>query len=391
MYSSMRQKIDYVLKHNKFAYNFYRTFFSLFFQFVGLFVRTDKIMILFTGQGKRYNDSPRAIYLYMVENGLDKEYHCVWSVDDPAKYDIPGSCDVIIADTWEYFITALKAKYWCCCVNIERGLHFKKKKTKFLHTWHGASINLCGNAVGFRKDFDFRNVDYMCISGEYEREFVKRDFLVRDESIIVTGLPRNDRLYHTSKDEKTALRKKFNIPVDKKVILYAPTWRDSNDGGKHYSVVPPISWGKWEETLCEQYVLLLRTHPYTTETMNVNYNEFLRDCTNYPDVNDLLLVADVLISDYSSTILDYCILDRPIVCFGYDYNEYNRIRGFYYDLKTTLPSGVKETEDEVLEYLTSIDYSRECAKTRAFHLSHMEVGGDATKQCTEKLLGKKID
>lgn len=384
--TSILQKIDYVLKHNNLAYNFYRSFFSSFFKFVGLFVKTDKKLILFTGHGKRYNDSPRAIYLYLVEKGLDKEYHCVWSVDDPNKYDIPGTREVIVTDTWKYFITALKAKYWCCCVNMERGLHFKKKTTKFLHTWHGASINLCGNAVGLRKDFDFGNVDFMCISGEYEREFVKRDFRVRDESIIVTGLPRNDRLYHASKDEIKRLRKKFNIPEDKKAILYAPTWRDSNDGGKHYSIVPPIDWKKWERELGDKYVLLLRTHPYTTEAMNVDFNDFLRDCTSYPDVNDLMLAADILISDYSSTILDYCILDRPIVCFGYDYDEYARVRGFYYDLRTTLPSGVKETEDEVLDYIKTANYEKECEKTRRFHLSHMEAGGDATKQCVEKLL-----
>ena len=388
--TAILQKIDYVLKHNQLAYNFYRSFFSSFFKFVGLFVRTDKKLILFTGHGKRYNDSPRAIYLYLVEKGLDKKYHCVWSVDDPKKYDIPGMREVIVTDTWKYFVTALRAKYWCCCVNMERGLHFKKDTTKFLHTWHGASINLCGNSVGIRKDFDFGNVDFMCISGEYEREFVKRDFKVRDESIIVTGLPRNDRLYHSSREEIMSLRKKFNIPEGKKAILYAPTWRDSNDGGKHYSIVPPIDWKKWERELGNQYVLLLRTHPYTTEAMKVDFNDFLRDCTSYPDVNDLMLVSDILISDYSSTILDYCILDRPIVCFGYDYDEYARVRGFYYDLRTTLPSGVKKTEDEVLEYIRTANYEEECEKTRRFHLSHMEAGGDATKQCVEKLLDIQI-
>lgn len=389
--TSILQKIDFILKHNNFAYNLYRAIFSHFFKFIGFFIRTDEKLILFTGHGKRYNDSPRAIYLYLVEKGLDKVYRCVWSVDNPDKYDIQGVREVIVTDTWKYFVTALKAKYWCCCVNMERGLHFKKKNTKFLHTWHGASINLCGNAVGLRKDFDFRNVDYMCISGEFEREFVKRDFRVRDESIIVTGLPRNDRLYHTSQDEIASLKKKFNIQENKKIILYAPTWRDSDDGGKHYSVVPPINWGKWEKKLGKDYVLLLRTHPYTTEVMEVNFNDFIRDFTVYPDINDLMLVADFLISDYSSTILDYCILDRPIICFGYDYDEYSSKRGFYYDLRTTLPSGVKESEDEVLDYILSCDYGEECKKTRDFHMAHMEAGGNATKQCTEKLLGIKID
>ena len=389
--ASILQRIDYILKHNKLVYNCYRVFFSLFFRFVGIFVRTENKLILFTGLGKRYNDSPRAIYEYMVAYGLDKEYKCIWCVDDPKKYDIPGNREIIITDSWRYFITALKAAYWCCCVNVERGLHFKKKNTKFLHTWHGASINLCGNAVGLRKDFDFSNVDYMCISGEYEREFVKRDFLVRDESIIVTGLPRNDRLYNTSEDERASLRRKFNVPETKKVILYAPTWRDSNDGGKNYSLLPPINWQKWEQELGDSYVLFLRTHPNTTTAMKLTFNEFLRDYTAYSDINDLLLVSDILISDYSSTILDYCILNRPIVCFGYDFEEYSRIRGFYFDLRTTLPSGVMKSEDDVLKYILTSDYQAECEKTRYFHAAHIEAGGNATQQCVEKLLGRKID
>lgn len=381
------QRIDYILKHNRFIYSTYRCVFSLLFRFIGLFIRQDDKMILFSGLGKRFNDSPKAIYLYLVEKGLDKEYNCVWAIDDPEKYDIPGKHDVVITDSLKYFITSLKAKYWCCCVNIERGLHFKKKQTRFLHTWHGASINLCGNAVGFRKDFDFTDVDFMCISGEYERGFVIRDFNVRDESIILTGLPRNDRLYATTPKEIEAIRDNLDIPASKKVILYAPTWRDSQDGGQHYSLVPPIDWEKWADALRNDYVVLVRTHPNTTERMNVKFGECIRDFSNYPDINDLLLVADFLISDYSSTIMDYCILDRPIICFGYDYEEYNKNRGFYFDLKESLPSGVKETEDEVLDYILNSDYNLECEKTKAFHQAHIEAGGNATVSCVNRLLG----
>jgi CDP-glycerol glycerophosphotransferase len=231
----------------------------------------------------------------------------------------------------------------------------------------------------------------MCISGEYEREFVKRDFNVKEESIIVTGLPRNDRLYHTTQEELEFLRRKFAIPEGKKIILYAPTWRDSNDGGRNYSLLPPVDWQKWEQKLRGSYVLFLRTHPNTTSEMKVTFNDFLRDYTSYPDINDLLLVSDILISDYSSTILDYCILDRPVVCFGYDFQEYSRMRGFYFDLRTTLPSGVMENEDDVLDYILSSDYAQECEKTKCFHRAHIEVGGDATKICVEKLLGLSMD
>ena len=101
--------------------------------------------------------------------------------------------------------------------------------------------------------------------------------------------------------------------------------------------------------------MLLRTHPYTTRLMNVQFNDFVLNYTDYPEVNDLLIVADVLISDYSSINLDFCIMGKPMICFGYDYDEYNKSRGFYYDLEEEMPNGVMRTENEVLNHLKTLD------------------------------------
>lgn len=121
--------------------------------------------------------------------------------------------------------------------------------------------------------------------------------------------------------------------------------------------------------------------------LGIQFNDFVRDGSDYPVVNDLLMVADYLISDYSSIIMDYCILGRPIVCFGYDFEEYNKARGgFYFDLDKEIPSGICHTEDEVLSYILNADYDLESQKARAFRDRHIEVGGHATEICTEKLL-----
>ena len=78
----------------------------------------------------------------------------------------------------------------------------------------------------------------------------------------------------------------------------------------------------------DEYIFFLRTHPYTTKLMNVEFNDFLRDFSQYPNINELLIIADILISDYSSIIYDYAVLEKPLLCFGYDYDEYKKKRGF---------------------------------------------------------------
>ncbi|WP_222704845.1 CDP-glycerol glycerophosphotransferase family protein [Anaerosalibacter massiliensis] len=385
---SVRSRIDYILKHNLLVQKTYKYVMSLFFKFIGLFISIDEKLILFNALSRKYNDSPKVIFEYMIKDEKYKDYKFVWALDEPEKYDIPN-CNKVKMDTMMYFIIALKAKYWVSCVNIERGLNFKKKETRYLNTWHGTPLKLVGNAVGGRKDFDFSDIDIFCYAGEYEREICKRDFNVSEDSLLLSGLPRNDELYHISDEQIAKYRRLLNIPEDKKVILYAPTWRDSKDKGKTYSIKPPIDIGYWKQELQDEYILLLRTHAYTNKLLGIEFNEFIRDFSAYPEINHLLIIADILISDYSATIFDYSILERPIICFGYDYDEYADDRGFYIDLKKELPGGVLKCEKDVVEKIKTLDYKEECQKTTKFKNKYLEAGGNAIEKCINMLFGSE--
>lgn len=354
---------------------------------VGAFVKTDPNLILFTSfSGKQYNDSPKAIYEHMRSLPEGKKFKYVWAFEEPEKFQ-HVNCEKVKIDTWKYFITTLKAKYWVTSVNIERGLKYKKKNIFYLNTWHGPAINLMGNAVEGRSDFSWDHIDRFCISGNYERSIIERDFCVRPESLLLSGLPRNDELYNVTPEKIESLRKQFNVPEGKKVILYAPTWRESTDGGASCDLRPPIDLDKWKRQLGEDYVIFIRAHVNTREMLGVKYDDVIRNGSDHPAVNDLLMMADFLISDYSSIIMDYSILCRPIVCFGYDYEEYNKARGgFYFDLDKEIPSGICHTEDEVLKYILTSDYETECGKAKQFRDAHIEVGGNATTICVEEIM-----
>ncbi len=387
--NGFRARLDYALKHNKIINRLFNFSVSSVLKFIGIFISMDKKMILISGHSRKYNDSPRALYEYMITHPEFDEYKIVWALEDPKSVIVPGNAIKIKSDTVKYFLTALKAKYWITCVNIERSLHFKKKGCRYLNTWHGLSINHCGNAVPGRKDFDFSNIDLVCYESEYHKQILIRDFLCREEAMIPTGLPRNDTLYKTSQKEVRDLKKKLGLSLNKKIILYTPTWRDSTDMGKTYSIKPPLTIKYWEKELGNDYILLLRTHAYTNKLLGIEFNDFVRDMTNYPDINDLFKIADILISDYSSCIADYSILERPIICFGYDYAAYSKIRGLYLDMELEMPSGVKKTEEEVISHIKKMDYELECKKTKEMIKDRLTyIGGNATEICLEKLFEK---
>ena len=135
--------------------------------------------------------------------------------------------------------------------------------------------------------------------------------------------------------------------------------------------------------------MMLRTHAYTTKLLGIEFNDFIRDFTSYPSINDMFKVADVLISDYSSCIADFSILERPIICFAYDYEEYCRVRGLYLDMEKDMPSGVKRTEQDVVAQIKSMDYEDECMKTKVMIKERItDIGGHATEICVEKMFGK---
>ena len=385
-----RARLDYLLKHNYVINRLFNWTASSFLKVWGWFVPMDKEMVVFSGHTRKYNDSPRTLYEYMLAHPEKYgQYKCVWALEDPANVDVQGNPIKVKSDTLGYFKYTLRAKYWITCVNIERSLHYKKGSCRYLNTWHGTPFKHVGNDAGERKDYDFGSVDLFCYASEYEKEIYKRAFRVREESMIPSGLPRNDELYRVTSQDVEEIIKRLGLPADKKIILYAPTWRDSTDNGKTCAIKPPVDAKKWEEALKEEYVVLFRMHAYTNKLLGLEFNDTLRDYSTYPNVNDLFKVADILISDYSASMADYSILERPVLCFAYDYEAYRDERGLYVDYEKDMPSGILRTEDDVLNYIKTMDYQKECQKTKTMIKEKLiHLGGNATEMCLDKLFEK---
>ena len=184
------------------------------------------------------------------------------------------------------------------------------------------------------------------------------------------------------------MKKKLGLPENKKVILYAPTWRESTDGGKSYAIKPPIHFDKWKKILGDDYIVIFRAHHQTTKVLGIQYDEFVRDVSSYPAVNDLMIVSDMLITDYSAIAFDYSILCKPIFCYTYDYDTYLAERGTYFKMDEKYPNPVIKTEDELLQRIRDVDYEAECGNTMRFRDEFNQYGIGATETCVKALFEK---
>ena len=358
---------------------------STFFRFIGFFIKTDETLILFSSfAGKKFNDSPRVLFEKMRIDPFFKDFTMVWAFEHPEQFKIEGA-DCIKIDTWKYFKTALMARIWITSVNIERGLHFKKNSTIYINTWHGAGTKKIGNACSSRNDYNLSNVDIMLVQSDFEREIFERDFLCKKQAIRKIGFPRNDELFSITQETRKQILKLLDIPNGKKVILYAPTWRDSKDGGLSYKVEPPINMAKWKEKLSDGYVLLFRMHPFTT-IFDMKYDEFARDVSSYDNLNHILGITDVLITDYSTIVYDSSVAEIPFICFGFDYDQYKIERGFYFDLDKVYPGGVAYTEDEVLERIYEVSAGKYNNEYKLFREKYIQAGGNSSSNILKELL-----
>ena len=373
-------KLKKLIKNNKICYKIYSIGLGLILNFCKIFIKIDEKIILFNCfGGKKFDDSPKAIYDYIINNERYKDYKLYWAFDNIKRYELPKG-KRIKNNSIKYFYIALKAKYWITNSSIERGVKFKNKKTIYINTWHGTTIKCIEKDQKDKKfNFNVSKPDLYLAQGKYDIKIFSKAFGVSEEKIVLSGLPRNDELVkNITLKEKNKIKEKLNIPIDKKVILYMPTYREFDNNKNENYIKPPINIRKWEENLKNKYTLLFRIHYETEKVLGLEFNDFLINVSNYEPINDLFKIADILISDYSGIIFDYSILERPIYSFAYDYEKYVKLRGCYIDITKELPNGICKTEDELLEKIINCNYEEEKIKTKKFKKKYIEKYGEAS-------------
>ncbi|OPJ61638.1 CDP-glycerol glycerophosphotransferase family protein [Clostridium oryzae] len=341
-----------------------------------LFVHTriDERKIIFCSHlGRNYSCNPKALYEYMLKNHKFDDYEFIWAFGDKDKYSIDRGIKVKYGSL-KYLYYLSKCKYWIFNAKMP-GFYIKKPGQIYLQTWHGTPLKKLGLDINVGEDATFyRNkisreqmvqtyindsmkYDYFISANKFSTKAFSTAFNIKEDIIIETGYPRNDEIVNADKKYVEALKDKLNIPKDKVIILYAPTWRDNKYTQDGYFQELNVDFRKWYEKLGDKYYIIYKPHYLISNTKNMYMNpNFIYDASEHEDINCLYIISDMLITDYSSVFFDYAALKRPILFYMYDLEEYkNNLRGFYLDIYEDLPAPIIEDEEELLNSILNIE------------------------------------
>lgn len=321
--------------------------------------------------GRQYSCNPKAIYEYLYEHNADANFHMIWSVDKRyVKQFEANGIPYVKRLSLPWFFYMAKASYWV--TNSRMPLWMPKPQyTTYVQTWHGTplkklaqdmeEVHMPGTTTRkYKNNFyqESRNWDYLLSPNVYATEKFKSAFQFEKE-IVEVGYPRNDDLYkHNHSAYIEEIKKRLNLPLDKKVILYAPTWRDDqfDETGK-YTFDLQLDLSYLQENLGKDYIVLLRMHYLVMSDFHLSkYEHFVYDVSRHIDINELYLLADILITDYSSVFFDYANLRKPMIFYTYDLATYrDKLRGFYFQFEEEAPGPIVMTTEEVVSAIQAIE------------------------------------
>lgn len=265
-------------------------------------------------------------------------------------------------------------------------------QTVVVQLWHAPGAF---KKFGGSSDLDSRgilkkasvNTDFLVVSSKNIVDYYSEAFQISKNKIVPLGLPRSDYYFenHDIDEFKSGFFEKYGIGEDKKIILYAPTFRDEE---KYNDVFSYLDLEKFNEALSDEYVLALRLHPKIRDfySEDISSKSHYIDCSDYPSEQELLLISDILITDYSSIMIEFAMLKKPIVFFTYDFESYlTKERGFYFDFESTVPGPIVYDCDSLIDTIKNDEFDKN--KICDFVKTQFdEMDGQSSKRVVDFLL-----
>lgn len=336
----------------------FRTIFYRFFPII-------KNTVFFESFCGQYNDNPK--YVSEELHRVAPNINIVWAVSSRGHELPPDYAKTVEFGSKEYYKYAYRSQV---VVENHMGiiafgfLPFKipfldfllnRKEQLCVATWHGTPLKKIGKDTVKRKNSHYCSTTDYCVAGcDFTADNFEKTFYLKDK-IKMYGTPRNDLLVNNSCDI-VQLKKKLNLPSDKKIILFAPTFRDDfKMSGLYQMNTLDINaiLKSLEEKFSGEFVFVFRVHHTVVERMDNSlfekYGDRIVNGNVGDDMAEYLLCADVLLTDYSSSFFDYALMEKPVFLYMPDKEHYGNVeRGFYIELKE-LPFSQAETEVELLE------------------------------------------
>ncbi|MEN1967733.1 CDP-glycerol glycerophosphotransferase family protein [Lentibacillus sp. N15] len=208
----------------------------------------------------------------------------------------------------------------------------------------------------------YQRITHVVIGSEKMAPIFQQSFCNPELSMLRCGIPRTDFFFRPieMKSVELVLHRKYPVTQEKKIVLYAPTFRDHNNADPHI----PIDVDQFCDAFCDDYVLFLRLHPAIKHNFHNKYPGVVYDVSDVKDVSKLLVLTDILITDYSSIPFEFAILERPMIFFAYDLAEYQQTRGFWEDYEMLVPGPVVMNSEQLIKVMQAANY--DFAQIRTF-------------------------
>jgi CDP-glycerol glycerophosphotransferase len=349
-------------------------------------------------EGKSYSDSPRAVHQELVRRGSELEH--LWVVRDDRMIP-PAGASAVVYKSPEWYEALARSRYIVGNTHLPSWIE-RREGQVIVQTWHGTPLK----RIGFDFDNDwFSDTAYLealehegkqwsvlLSPNSFSTPIFKRAFHYEGE-ILESGYPRNDVLLADDREKQAEqVKRALGLPEGKKIVLYAPTWREDrvrHNGGHQLDLRLDLEQAR--KALGEDHVLLIRPHAHVVEPVPGQGDGFVWDVGSYPDIQDLYLIADVLVTDYSSVMFDFAITGRPILFFTYDLEHYrDALRGFYFDFEATAPGPLLNTSEELVGALREIApvVERYAPAYAAFREAFCDLDdGSASARVVDRMLG----
>ncbi len=341
--------------------NFRRT--SLYTSYLNELKVEDNLIFYESSNSKSINGNPYALFKYLIDNPDYKDYIHVWSarnLNDNVikKFSSDKNVKFILYNSKDYLKYLSSAKY---LINDSTFPYYfiKRDEQIYVNIWHGTPLKYMGKdvkaAIGDHKNVqrNFLHTSYLINSNKYTSDILLKSHDIHtmyNGCIANIGYPSVDLIHNT---DKKALKKLLKIKDEEKIVLYAPTWRGKSpfDVDDHIKeVFEDID--KINNNLPPNYRLFIKLHTYTNKFQNQELKELA--IPDYLEINEMLSITDILITDYSSVFFEFLSTKKPILFFCYDKDEYMNNRGLYIPLEE-LPGPICETPEEIIKSIKNID------------------------------------
>jgi CDP-glycerol glycerophosphotransferase len=376
---------------------------------MNLNAQDDKTILFMSFRGRSYADSPKAIFQELIADPSYADWKFIWAfsgatyrkfaaekgetvdfIDSDSHYQLSQDEKsdaermlVVRHGSQEYYRALAVSKYWVSNFRIPDGVTPTADKV-YVQTWHGTPIKRLGADIMNDKVYptktskaliewyqlEAKKWTYLVAQSDYFTEKLTSAFtldqLAKMPKVLMEGSPRNSALAKATAEDAKGLRQQLGLPEGKKVALYAPTFRDNQHSsrvGHTYKLA--LDLAKLKQDIGDEWVILCRFHYLVSNEIDLApLKGFAWNVSEHEDINDLYIASDLLISDYSSSLVDYTVTGKPILVYAYDLEEYeNDLRGFYIPIEE-FPGKVLQTQEELTGAILSLDESEKIWKKR---------------------------